>query len=162
MKTILLIFSFIFITQNMFSKDKSNYKVYHGAWFDIQYPKTFRVENSIPSSLDGKFDSVYFVSPDKKVKFYIFSPQWAGDAVDIGMNAEFETLKDEKIVTKNGFTTKWYTYESSKGLRSYQEITNEDQTTKHIIGIEYTDVKSYSKYKKDYLHFKKSLKQFAD
>ena len=59
---------------------------------------------------------------------------------------------------------KWYTFESKDGskLRSYQETTNAEETTKLILGIEYADRESYKKNKDAYLKFKKSIKQFAD
>ena len=54
-------------------------------------------------------------------------------------------------------------FESKDGqMRSYQETTNEEETTKLIIGIEYSDRDSYKKYKDEYLKFKKSIRQFAD
>ncbi len=145
-------------------KKKSDSLIYKGAWFEIEYPKNFTVKPSIPSSTPDMFDSVFFISPDKKVKFYVFSPQWSGDATDISLNAKTEIEKDVKTETKNGMKHKWYTYESKDGtkLRSYQETTNEEGTTKLIIGIEYADRDSYKKYKDDYLKFKKSIKQFAD
>ncbi len=143
---------------------RAGFLIYKGAWFEIEYPKNFTVKPSISSSTPDMFDSAFFISPDKKVKFYVFSPQWSGDATDISLNANTEIEKDVKTETKNGMKHKWYTYESKDGskLRSYQETTNEENTTKLIIGIEYSDRESYKKYKDDYLKFKKSIKQFAD
>ncbi len=157
-----VLFAFSVLTAK--DKKKSDSLLYKGAWFEIEYPKSFTVKPSIPASTPDLFDSALFISPDKKVKFYVFSPQWSGDATDISLNTKVEIEKDTKTETKNGMKHKWYTYESKDGskLRSYQETTNEEGTTKLIIGIEYTGRESYKKYKDEYLKFKKSIKQFAD
>lgn len=148
-------------------KTKSDSLTYKGAWFEVKYPKSFSVKPSIPSTSGFdpvKYDSAFFISPDQKVKFYVYSPQWSGDATDISRKVDTEIEKDTKTEKKNGMNYKWYTYEKKDGsyLRSYQETTNEEETTKLIIGIEYTDRESYKKYKDDYIKFKKSIKQFAD
>lgn len=149
-----------------FAKDKakSDSLTYKGGWFEINYPKNFTVKPSIPSTMPNLYDSAFFISPDQKVKFYVFSPQWSGDATDISRKVDTEVEKDTKTEKKNGMNHKWYTYERKDGsyLRSYQETTNEEETTKLIIGIEYADRESYKKYKDDYIKFKKSIKQFAD
>jgi hypothetical protein len=162
-----IIFCLCFFLVTLYSnaKDKNtNSLTYKGGWFEIEYPKTFTVKPSIPSNTPDLYDSAFFISPDKKVKFYVFSPQWSGDATDIAIDSKTEIEKDTKTETKNGMTNKWYTYETKGNtkLRSYQETTNQEGTTKLIIGIEYADRESYKKYKEDYLKFKKSIRQFAD
>ncbi len=139
-------------------------KKYRGAWFEVQHPADFTIQNSLQSSgMPHEFDSAFFVSPDKKVRFYIFSPQWAGETPDIAAKSD-ETEKTEKSEKSNGFSKRWFTITpKNKGFtRSYVETTNEDATIRWVIGIEYADKKSYNKYQSAYLKFKKSLKQFAD
>ncbi|MBK8396693.1 MAG: hypothetical protein IPL26_15845 [Leptospiraceae bacterium] len=158
--------SILFFAANLAANDKkkSNSLVYKGGWFEVEYPKEFTVKPSIPSSMPNLYDSAFFISPDKKVKFYVFSPQWSGEATDISLDPSKEIEKDTKTETKNGMKHKWYTFESKDGskLRSYQETTNAEETTKLILGIEYADRESYKKNKDAYLKFKKSIKQFAD
>ncbi len=140
-------------------------KKYRGAWFEVHYPAGFKVQNSIQSSgMPHEFDSAFFVSPDGLVKFYIFSPQWAGETPDIAVKPELEIEKTEKTETTNGFKKRWFTISPRKTgfTRSYVETTNEDGTIRWVIGIEYADKKAYEKYQSSYLAFKKSLKQFAD
>jgi hypothetical protein len=165
-KKLTFVLTLLLVCSTVIAKDKkkSDSLTYKGAWFEIDYPKSFTVKPSIPSSTPDLFDSAFFISPDQKVKFYVFSPQWSGDATDISLNSKTEVEKDTRTETKNGMKHKWYTYESKDAtkLRSYQETTNEEGTTKLIIGIEYSDRESYKKYKDDYLKFKKSIKQFAD
>lgn len=145
-------------------KKKSAFELYKGGWFEIEYPKEFTVKPSLASNMPDKYDSVYFESPDGKVKFYVYSPQWSGEATDISRTASLEIEKDTKVEKKNGITNKWYTYEKKDGtgFRSYQETINEAGPTKHIIGFEYSDREAYKKYRDAYMKFKKSLKQFAD
>jgi hypothetical protein len=165
-KSIILFLLVLFFTFQAHAKDKkiSGFSTYKGGWFEIQYPKNFSVKPSIPSSIPNKFDSAFFISQDKKVKFYVFAPQWSGDATDITINTAKETEKDTKNETKDGFKYRWFTYEAKDGswTRSYQETTNEEGTTKLIIGVEYEDQDSYKKHKDSYLKFKKSIVQFAD
>lgn len=140
-------------------------KKYRGAWFEVHYPAGFKIQNSIQSSgMPHEFDSAFFVSPDGLVKFYIFSPQWAGETPDIAVKPELEIEKTEKTETTNGFKKRWFTISPRKTgfTRSYVETTNEDGTIRWVIGIEYADRKAYEKYQSSYLAFKKSLKQFAD
>lgn len=139
-------------------------KAYRGAWFEITPPAGFKASPSIASAgVPGQYDSVRFESGDKKVRFYIFSPQWAGETPDIAVQKD-EIEKTDKTEKSGGFTRRWYTITSKNGgfTRSYVENTNEDKTIRWVIGVEYADQKSYEKYKGDYLKFKKSLRQFAD
>jgi hypothetical protein len=67
------------VTESNVSEKVISYKKYKGAWFEIEYPDAFTVEPSLKSSTNVEgFDSALFTSPDGKVQFYIFSPQWTG------------------------------------------------------------------------------------
>ncbi|MDX1960383.1 MAG: hypothetical protein SFU98_17565 [Leptospiraceae bacterium] len=162
--TILIVF-----TTQVFSQDKvkKGFKLYKGAYFSIQYPEKFKVNPLIKNSgIETLYDGAFFISPDKKVKFYVYSPQWSGSAPGIDFDSKNEKKVDVKEETKNGINTKWYTYARKDGswTRSYQEVVNNSDSghTVHVIGIEYADQESYKKYKSEYLTFKKSLQQFAD
>lgn len=165
LKNSILILCTILLSFSILAKDKkkSDFNTYKGAFFEAEYPKNFTVKSSIKSSMPDLYDSAFFISPDKKVRFYVFAPQWSGDADDIAINSD-EIEKDTKTESKNGMKFKWFTYEKKdkSRLRSYQETTNEEETTKLIVGIEYTDREAYKKYKDEYLKFKKSIRQFAD
>ncbi len=161
--TILISISMILLATTLVAKDKS--KKYKGAFFEVSYPNHFTVKPSMPNSggMDA-YDSAFFISPDKKVKFYIFSPQWSGEATDIAIDPNKETEKDVKITKNKKEENRWFTYVSKDGskTRSYHEIVSADKSTVKIFGIEYEDKESYDKYKADYVKFKKSLQQFAD
>lgn len=58
-------------------------KTFNGAWFDINYPSNFLAKGSLKSSTSDGFESAVFKSPDNLVEFYVFSPQWNGEAIDI-------------------------------------------------------------------------------
>lgn len=104
-----------------------------------------------------------FASPDGKVKFYVFSPQWNGEAKDIALLSN-EELKDEKKETLGATQIKRWTVRDKRGkyARSYEKVTHTQQNTSRILGIEYADKAALQKYKDAYLHFKNSLQQFAD
>lgn len=150
-------------TASVFAAEKI--KSYRGAWFEIAYPSTFSVQPSIKSEgIQGKFESVYFASPDKLVRFYIFSPQWAGENADIAVKPGENAAVTEKTEKDQQMTRRYFTIKPKKeGMtRSYVENTNEDKTVRWVIGIEYANQAAYDKYKSQYLKFKKSLVQFAD
>jgi hypothetical protein len=157
----LVLFFFIVISPS-FSKDKSDFKLYRGAWFEILYPENFTVKPSKVSNIPDKYDSVFFISPDETVRFYIYSPQWSGDSSEIKIKSDEKEI-DTKTKKENGFINKWFTYKNKSGYsRSYLEVTGVDQATVHIFGFEYDSPANLKKYRKEYETFKKSLKQFAD
>jgi hypothetical protein len=138
-------------------------KTFKGAWFDINYPSNFLAIGSLKSTTSDGFDSAIFKSPDNLVEFYIFSPQWNGEATDILLNNK-EKLSSSKSQINGYEETKWWTITSSNGSysRSYQQKFNDSQNTKWIIGIKYKNSSALEKYKKKYALFKSSLKQYAD
>ncbi len=157
---------FLIFSSILVSKDKvnSSTKIYKGAFFEIEYPKNFTVKPSIKSNIPKKYDSAFFISPDKKVKFYVYSPQWSGDPTDILIDPKTEIESDKKTETKNNTKQNWYSFKNknSEYTRSFHETSNEDGPTKLIFGIEYKNQVAYDMYKQSYLNFKKSIKQFAD
>jgi len=154
------------------NKEKSNARsevisnqnnVYHGAWFDIKYPVDFIARGSMPSSSSDNFDSATFTSPDNSVEFYIYSPQWNGEAHDISLKSN-EKQSNSKYDDSKSQLIEWWTIEAKDKsyTRSYQKTTNKNSGSISIIGLKYKNQDSYNKYKKQYLEFKASLSQFAD
>lgn len=140
------------------------YKTYSGAWFKIEYPAGFHAEGSQKSSTsDRGFDSATFTSPDGKVQFYVYSPQWSGEAEDIQLESTELQINTEHEV-KGNLTLDWWTIteKDKKYLRSYEKTTDNAQNTVKIFGIQYASEADRQRYLDDYLHFKKSLVQYAD
>ena len=98
-KKMIFVLSVLLVCTSVIAKDKkkSDSLTYKGAWFEIDYPKIFTVKPSIPSSTPDLYDSAYFISPDKKVTFYVFSPQWSGDATDISLNKKLKKIQEQKV-----------------------------------------------------------------
>ena len=141
-----------------------SYKKYKGAWFDIEYPSTFKVGNSLKSAtnVDG-FDSATFTSPDGKVQFYVFSPQWSGEAIDILLKpSEIQLESSSKI--QNGLQIKRWTVKARNGsyFRSYEATSETESNINKVFGIKYGSKEDLDMYKESYLHFKNSLQQYAD
>ena len=115
-------------------------KTFRGAWFTVEYPANF---------------------PDGSVTFYVYSPQWTGDPTDIALQKN-EREGQRKVTRGKRQTVTYWTIGAKDGsyTRSYQEV-REDETM-YVVGIRYTTQQAYNKYKKQYLQFKASLKQFAD
>lgn len=134
-----------------------------GAWFDIDYPRTFTARGSMLSTTADGFESAFFRSPDSLVEFYIFSPQWNGEPTDI-MLTPSESMSSSKTENGKEISVKFWTISAKNGsyMRSYQETYNRSFNTKWVVGIKYKNKSAYDHYKDQYIKFKKSLKQYAD
>lgn len=139
-------------------------KTYQGAWFSAKYPASFIAKGSMQSATDQEgFDSAIFTSPDGKVEFYVFAPQWGGSPTDIKLKHS-EKMGDRKQIKSNGkIITLWTIYAKNGSYsRSYQETKNELGNDLRVVGIKYKSIAAYKKYKNDYKAFKQSIQQFAD
>ena len=161
---VIIIVIFIF-SHGSFAGEGVNWPIYKGAWFEIKYPPNFRVQPSLKSktSLNG-YDSAFFVSPGQEVEFYVFSPQWSGDPEDIKINPDREALISENFERNDNRNIRMVTVKDKEGnyLRSWIDVQENISKTRLVFGIKYRDQSAYNKYKKEYLLFKNSLKQFAD
>ena len=141
---------------------------YKGAWFEIKYPSGFTVKPSGKSTTNVVgYDSVYFISPDNNVEFYVFSPQWQGEAKEIEINPNTEKLIDQNIAKeKNEFgQSKTIRVFTAKAIdNSYFRAIRDESTdsTRLIFGIKYKNKEAYNKYYNDYILFKKSLILIGD
>jgi len=141
------------------------WKEYKGAWFSIKYPGSFRVYPSLKSlSSSEGYDSVFFISPDSSVEFYVFSPQWNGGPSDIALQPDTEEYVAQKEEKRNSRIVRFITIRArdKSYLRSYVDTEDTDLNTRLVLGIRYTDQKAYEKYKQFYLDFKASIRQYAD
>ena len=167
MKTLLATLSLALIAQSALAAEKT--KRHQGAWYAVQYPANFTVSEEIKSASAGNdaYDSARFTSPDGKVTFYVYSPQWGGEASNIALRPGEREISRESKKRKEqiGETTLiLWTIEAPDGRRrSYEETrTGADGGMNWILGIEYADEASLQQYRAQYLNFKKSLEQFAD
>lgn len=110
------------------------------------------------------YDSAEFTSSDGSVSFYVFAPQWAGEASDIDLNPERERLVDEISQLETDRSLRWFTIEAINGSyrRSYMETVAEQGSVKTIIGIKYRDEKARRLYQTEYTQFRQSLELYAD
>ena len=139
------------------------YVKFTGAWFTVEIPANFSVTHSLQSATRSEgYDSAVFTSPDGKVQFYIFSPQWSGIATDISLQPG-ETQTESVKATENGLVVERWTIKADNGayFRSY-ESTSETGGINKIFGIRYTSQEELERYRPVYLHFKNSLQQYAD
>jgi hypothetical protein len=152
------------------SRGEEKWLTYKGAWFEIKYPPGFTVRPGQKSATSTVgYDSVFFVSPDNNVEFYVFSPQWKGKAreADLEINPNREALIEQQVTKEKDQTGNLKTVRTLlvKGKdNSYVRALRDETTdsTRLIFGIKYKNKEFYNKYYNDYLFFKKSLSQFAD
>ena len=173
-----LLFRLVFVTLIFFSfasfvhsANSEGCKTYKGAWFQIEYPEDFTAKPSLRSSSAKGYDSAFFVSPDKSVEFYVFSPQWNGQPSDIQLNTKTEEVvsdktdnvpdTSQKVGTKS---VRRYTIaaKDKSYLRSYVDTENKQVNYRFVIGLKYPDIDVYREFQDKYKNFVKSLKQFAD
>jgi hypothetical protein len=144
---------------------KRKLSLYQGAWFAIVYPPGFTLKPSLRSTTtDTGYDSAFFISPDKTVAFYVFSPQWNGDPTDIVADKEKETVISQKETVKKSVHTRWVTIQARDRsyTRSFVDIEDTELNVRHVLGWKYRDLKARQKYESAYIRFKASLEQYAD
>lgn len=138
-------------------------KTYRGLFFEVQFPASYTAKN-----LDGESpkesNAATFTSPDGTVEFYVFSPQWGGDAPGIAFDASKEVETDRSSKKSGSGVYTWYTIaaKDKSWTRTYQDFSDTTNNVHWVIGLKYRSEKDFAKHKPEYLAFKKSLKQFAD
>ncbi|MDO8509640.1 MAG: hypothetical protein Q7S24_00680 [bacterium] len=148
-------------------RDKYEWRVFKGAWFDIKYPSDFIVQRSyksIPSTSEDAYESAFFISSDKDVAFYIFSPLWNDDPKDIWLDPKTEKITDTKTEQSKDKIITTQTIQALDGsyTRTIEDTNDTIANTWQIYGFKYKDEASRLKYIKDWEHFYGSLIQYAD
>jgi len=152
--------------------EKSDWQVYHAASFDVSYPSNFTVKPSLKSILStSRYDSVFFVSPDGKVKFYA-TTNTADKAPDITIKPAAEIMVSTRTEKQDAtgeqdeeyelYRYTWQTIRANNGnyTRSLVIVSDARDGRKYdqgVIGIQYADNASYQKYRDAYMRFKDSL-----
>jgi hypothetical protein len=133
-----------------------------GAYFDIKYPAGFRVRPSLRG--DENPDSAFFTAPDGSVEFYVFSPIWNGEPRDIEINEATEDYVSQDTQTKGAIKIRRESSRARDGshLRSFEDTENTNTNNRTVFGIKYRNQNAYNRYRKTYLTFKKSIRQYAD
>jgi hypothetical protein len=155
------------ITQERSHKlaDNSAFGTFKGAWFEIAVPPNFLATPSMKSSTSATgYDSAVFRSPDRKVEFYICSPQWNREPSDIALDPLTEKQSSYRSDTSRQRTVTWFTIEAKDGsyTRTYQDTRAINGSTRWVVGVKYSDRAAFDTYQDEYAKFKKSLRQFAD
>ena len=160
-------FSLILLTSATcaIAEPDQDWQSFKGAWFSVAYPSVFSVRPSLKSRTSVRgYDSVFFISPDRFVEFYVFSPQWNGEPSDIALNPKSEEIVSEKIDKKDDETVRWFTIgaKDKSYRRSYVDKENKQQNTRLVFGIKYRDQNAYNTYRRIYEKLVKSLRQYGD
>lgn len=141
--------------------------IYRGAYFEVQYPADFKaapLEGAKPRESKG----ATFTSPDDAMTFYLFSPQWSGEAPGIALDPsrEIEISRKSDAGKSSGVagTFTWTTIAAKDKTytRTYQDFLASDGSIHWVIGMRYRDDAALQKYRAAYGKFKESLRQFGD
>jgi hypothetical protein len=140
---------------------------YRGAFFEVKYPSNFTAR-SLDATKARESSAATFSAPDSSMEFYIFSPQWAGDAPGIALVPAKETevaRKSEKGKSSGVEGTFTWTTIAAKDksyTRLYQSFLAEDKSINWVIGMKYSSEEALAAYRAQYAQFKASLVQLAD
>lgn len=142
-----------------------SWKTYTGSWFKVKVPAGFRVEpREMRMAGDRKeFDGVSCTSPDGKVEFYVYSPQWSGTPKWVALRPG-EKQVSKKTESGSQRTVTYVTLRGPGGKyeRSYADTRGKQDGTRTVFGFRYSNQAAYKRYRPLYLQFKKSLVQYAD
>lgn len=136
---------------------------YRGRFFEIQYPAGFQAR-SLDAAKPSESNAATFAAPDGAVEFYVFSPQWGGEAPGIAFDPKSETQAARTSEKAKGGTLTWITYtaKDKSYTRTYQDSVSKDGDVHWVIGLKYRTEADSARYKPQYLAFKASLRQLAD
>lgn len=140
---------------------------YKGAWFEIKYPADFKVR-ALDAAKPKESNAATFSSPDGGMEFYIFSPQWGGEAPGIALDpgSEVETNRKSEKGKSSGvdgvYTWRTISAKDKSYTRVLQDFLATDGSIHWVIGMKYKSEAALHKYQPQYAKFKASLRQLAD
>ncbi len=152
----------LFTTACAEQRSVTDQAVYRGAWFTVRYPADFRAKPSMKSSTADGYDSVFFHSPDGRVSFYIYAPQWGGKPTDITLTESSDRQVTKRVSKGPARTVTWYTVTTGAYTAHYQQTDSNDGTSRWIIGLRYATPADFAAYRQAYEKFKRSLVLAAD
>jgi hypothetical protein len=139
--------------------------VFDGTWFRIRYPRDFVAKPSMPSA-DGRpgFDSAFFLSPDRRVGFYVLSPLWRRQAIDIALRPDVEFEVDSMVIESDNPLRVIRNIAAHDGSyrRRVETFVSRDKTQSWSFQLRYADDGARQEWDSVYLRFKRSLEQYAD
>jgi hypothetical protein len=139
--------------------------VFDGAWFRIRYPPGFIAKPSMPSADGGGgFDSAFFVSPDRRVGFYVLSPLWRRQAIDIALQPEVEFEVDSTVMESDNplLVVRHIAALDGSYRRRVETFVSRDKTLSWSFQLHYVDDDARQEWDSAYRRFKRSLEQYAD
>ena len=152
-KSVIAILFFV-LTLGIYAQKKD----FYGSNFTVKYPANFTAEGSMPSANnDDTFVSAIFTSPDKKVSFYIYSPNTPALPTDITIKEGFGVPLASSGKSKNKvYATSFY--EPKDGFtHSYLITCDENDRVTKVVGRRYKTIKDLNASDKLYDEFKKSF-----
>lgn len=140
---------------------------YKGAWFEINYPANFKA-HALDAAKPKQSNAATFTSHDGAMEFYIFSPQWGGDAPGIALlpATEVEISRKSEKGKSSGvegvYTWSTVSAKDKSYTRVFQDFLAADGSIHWVIGMKYKSDTALQRYKSQYARFKASLRQLAD
>ncbi len=140
---------------------------FRGSYFEVKHPKDFTAR-PLDAKVAKQASAATFTSPDGAMAFYIFSPQWGGDAPGIALDTakEVEVSRKADKGKSSGVEGKytWITIAAidKSYTRIYQDFLATDASIHWVIGMKYKSDATLQQYKAQYAAFKASLRQLGD
>ncbi|MBL8519078.1 MAG: hypothetical protein JNK75_00270 [Betaproteobacteria bacterium] len=142
-------------------------KTYRGKFFEVRHPADFSAQ-PLGAARGADADAATFTSPDQSVTFYVYSPQWAGEAPGIALDAQNESEVERRSGQGKSsgvagtFTWTTIAAKDKSYTRSYQRFEANDKSIHWVIGLKYANAAALKRHQAAYARFKASLVQLAD
>jgi len=142
----------------------AGWQTFRGNYFIIGVPPGFVATPQGDPGGGGRHDEVSLWNAELSVEFYVYSPQWNGEALimEVGTRAEELTSSESKRTGNIEEKQLTITALDKSYTRFVVSLTNVAENTNKTFGIRVPNVKVYERIRPTYVTWKKSLTQFAD
>jgi len=142
----------------------AGWKTFKGNYFSIGVPPGFVATPQGDAGGGGRHDEVSLWNAELSVEFYVYSPQWNGQAIimEVATRAEELTSSESKRTGNIEETQLTITALDKSYTRFVLSLTNVAENTNKTFGVRVPNMKVYEKIRPTYVTWKKTLTQFAD
>ena len=152
------------LLQSAMAEVPAGWKSFRGNFFKIGVPPGFVATAQGERGSGGKSDAVRLWNEKLSVEFYVFSPQWNGQAIikEVAQRTEVLTSRESKRVGNVLEEQLTITARDKSHIRFVVSRTKENENTNTTFGVRVPNMKVYEQIRPTYVRWKQSLEQYAD